>query len=138
MTAKSFLSLSLGLVLALAPALSFAQAFHNITFYLYQEMEAELAKEPPLTQADVDGYIKILSSVDKKAGDAGWTESHFRYVAAKVHLAQGLAQGATAEALRWDQFPPATRPGEAETALVKNNLPALRKVGGVSIEFKLL
>lgn len=134
MTVKSLLSLSLGLVLALAPAVSFAQA-PAATFT--PEAEAALAKEPPLTQADVDGYIKLLPKITAAAAnpaaaaelykEVGWTEIHFSYVMAKLGFAQALAMGMPAEALQMDKIPQALRPSEAEVTLVKNNLPALQK-----------
>lgn len=126
MIVKYLLSLSLGLVLALAPAVSFAQ-----------EMDAALAQEPPLTQADVDGYIKILPKFPAAAGDpaavvklkkeTGWTETHFIYVTKKMGLAYALAMGMSAEELEMDKIPQALRPSKVEVTLVKKNLPALQK-----------
>lgn len=104
---------------------------------LSPELAAVLAREVPLTQADIEVYMKFLPRVPQAAGNensmtllfqsTGLTESRFLYVFGKIPIAFDLASGSSAQDLKLDQVPPALRPTPDETALVKKNIEPLRK-----------
>ena len=126
------LTLALGLV-AFGSSLAQAQTAGPIP----PEVLAALAKEPPISQADLDAYLKALPQMLKAMTDeaaaaemlktAGMTDMRFSYVAAKINLAMNLAAGATPEQLGMSQIPDVIKPTQAEQDLVKKNLPALQK-----------
>jgi|GEM_PF-2177710 len=131
---KVVLTWALALGLALTPVLALAQAPAAGT--LPPEVAAALAKEKPLTQADIDAYLKILpqlgavaqdnSAVAKLYQDAGFTELRFNYAVGKIGLGMALAAGATNEQMGMEQIPEVLRPSDAEVALVKKNIDKLQ------------
>jgi hypothetical protein len=94
-----------------------------------------LAEEPPLGQADIDAYIKIMPETNRLLGDPQSAEPlaaslnlsqiRFSYIVVKVPLAMALAYGADPKALGLDSLPQALHPSDAELRLVKDNLEAL-------------
>ncbi|UQZ89033.1 hypothetical protein C4J81_07400 [Deltaproteobacteria bacterium Smac51] len=96
-----------------------------------------LKSEPPLSQADVDAYLKIMPDMPKAMSDpsalvkayeaAGLSEVRFSYIVSKIALAQAMNMGATAEQLNINQLPDVLRPTDADKELVKKNMDALNK-----------
>jgi len=94
-----------------------------------------LDKEPPLSQADVDAYIKIMPELPRLLSDPQGAEPlasglnlsplRFSYIVAKVPLTMALASGADPKSLGLDSLPRALRPSDRELSLVKDNLKAL-------------
>lgn len=133
---KILLTLTLALGLALTSALALAQ-MPLTGSVVPQEMLQAWADEKPLTQADIDAYIKLLPSTGAVASDtaavaklyegAGFSEARFGFVASKIGLSMGLAAGATAQQLGLDQVPAVLRPSEADIELVKKNADNLQK-----------
>ena len=102
-------------------------------------MEA-FKKEAPLTQKDVDIFIKMMPELSKVANDEakvleiikknGLTEMRGAYVSAKMGVAfMALSQGG-AEAIdaMMAQVPEQIRPTKSELDLVKKNQDAIQKV----------
>jgi len=135
MLKKIVATLALGLMLALTafPALAQVPGASSIP----PEVLQALKDEKPLSQADIDAYIKIMPEMPKTMSDpaalvkayeaAGLSEVRFSYIVSKISLGQAMLMGATAEQLNLNQLPEALRPTEAETALIKNNMDALNK-----------
>jgi hypothetical protein len=94
-----------------------------------------LNEEPPLSQADVDAYIKIMPeltnilsaphSTEQLAASLNLSQIRFSYIVAKVPLAMALTSGADPKILGLDSLPKALRPSDQELRLVKDNLEAL-------------
>jgi hypothetical protein len=128
----TFLFLILG---AASPALSSAQG--DVHSDIPQSVIEALAGEPPLGQADVDAYIKIMPELTGLLSDPQGAEQlaaglnlsriRFSYIVAKVPLAMALASGADPRALGLDSLPRALHPSDLELRLVKDNLEALLK-----------
>ncbi|MDR2726032.1 MAG: hypothetical protein LBC90_08270 [Candidatus Adiutrix sp.] len=126
----TFLILFLGVT---SPALSSAQ--ENAHSDIPPAVVETLAEEPPLGQADVDAYIKIMSelprilsdpqSAEQLAASLNLSQIRFSYIVAKVPLAMALASGADPKALGLDSLPQALRPSDNELSLVKDNLKVL-------------
>lgn len=133
---KILLTLALALSLALASTLALAQ-MSPMGAALPQEMASALEKEKPLSQADIDAYVKLLPKMGVAATDpaalaklyegAGLSEVRFTYISSKVGLGMALAAGATADQLNLNQMPEVLRPTDEEVALVKKNLSELQK-----------
>jgi hypothetical protein len=91
--------------------------------------------EPPLSQADIDAYIKIMpeltrllndpQSAEQLAASLNLSQSRFSYIVAKVGLTMALASGADPKMLGLDSLPKALHPSDRELRLVKDNLEAL-------------
>jgi len=104
------------------------------------EAAAALAKEPPLTQTDVDTYLRIWpklalmqeddTAVDSLLKDAGWSRYRATYVINKILFAQPLAQGADPLLVKALGLPPSLYPSDADVALVKKNLDAITRIQG--------
>jgi len=94
-----------------------------------------LGQEPPLGQADVDAYVKIMPELTRLLNDpqsagplaAGLNLSQLRfsYIMAKVPLTMALASGADPKTLGLDSLPKVLHPSPKELRLVKNNLKIL-------------
>lgn len=133
MLKKIVVSLTLALVLALGASASFAQA--PDPGQLPPEAIKEMEKEGPLTQADIDAYMKIFPQMakgmasaeefEKVVADSGLSQTRLGLVMAKVGLGQALAMGATTEQLNLSAVPEVMRPSDAEVELVKNNMDKL-------------
>jgi len=124
------------MVLALGAALApFSSAQEEVHSDIPQAVIETLDAEPPLGQADVDAYIKIMPEMTKLLSDPQSAESlaaslnlsqiRFSYIVAKVPLTMALASGADPKALGLDSLPKALHPSDKELALVKGNLEAL-------------
>ncbi|MDR3038435.1 MAG: hypothetical protein LBV21_03965 [Candidatus Adiutrix sp.] len=94
------------------------------------EMLELLKKEPPLAQADVDNYLKIMpqliqvkdpAALPKLYADSGLTEIRLGLITAKINLGLALASGVTAQQINLDQVPEPMRPTDQEVELVKKN-----------------
>ena len=94
------------------------------------EMLELLKKEPPLAQADVDNYLKIVpqliqikdpADLTKLYADSGLTETRLHLITAKITMGLALASGITAQQLNLDQVPEPLRPTDQEVELVKKN-----------------
>lgn len=99
------------------------------------EVQAAWANEPPLTQADIDSYVKILSQLmdiaraefDREAflpvfEQAGWNVVHGSYVLAKMNMALTLLEVPELEAKFSKAMPKNALPTAAEKELVRQNL----------------
>jgi len=131
---KILLTLTLALGLALTSTLASAQM---PMAEMPADMVAALEKEKPLTQADIDAYLKVLpkmgsvmnnpDGMGSLAKEAGFSDVRFSYVSGRVGFAMSQAAGATAQQMDLSQVPQALRPTDAEIELVKKNLDALQK-----------
>lgn len=129
------LVLTLALAVMAAPALAQAPA-GGMT--VPPEIAAALAKEKPLSQADIDVYLKKMPEAPKYmksqeemakfAKSTGLSESRYFFVFSKIPLAMSLAAGMPADAMGINQLPEILRPTEADIALVKKNAEPLQKV----------
>jgi hypothetical protein len=96
----------------------------------------QMAKEPPLAQADVDAYIAILPDLGKVMADpaalvklyegAGLTESRFSVVVPKISFVLAEIQAGSA-VVDYEALPEFLRPSAAEAAVVKQNSEAVQK-----------
>ena len=129
------LMLVFGLMLALSAApIAMAQMPANEA-----EALAAFAKEGPLTQKDIDNYLKVLPKAQEMSADqtkaaailkdAGFTEIRGAYVGAKVGIAMMMAQlGDQADAmLAQQQVPDVLKPSKEEVDLVGKNLDKIQK-----------
>ncbi len=134
---KKIAAALLVLTLIISAATVLAQMAPNAAAAIPPEVLEALAKEPPLTQADVEAYLKIMPEMPKAMNDpsilikayegAGLTEVRFSYVVSKIALAQAMSMGASAEQLGLDRLPEVLRPTEADRELVNKNKEALGK-----------
>ena len=124
------------LILAAAsPSLSAAQ--EEVRSDIPPAVVETLADEPPLSQADVDAYVKIMpelarilsdpQSAEQLAASLNLSQIRFSYVVAKVPLTMALASGADPKALGLDSLPKALHPSDTELRLVKDNIENLLK-----------
>jgi len=138
MLKRSLSVLSLLLILTAAPALAQSGASDDIT----PEIIEALKKEPPLSQADIDTFVRIMPEMSKAAEKdpaeavkiyekAGLTENRFGLIFSKVTLGMFVASGIPKEALMSGQdVPEVLMPGDAEIELIKKNMAALEKAFG--------
>lgn len=138
MLKRSLSVLSLVLLLSAVPALAQSEASDEIS----PEIIAALKNEPPLTQADIDTFIKIMPEMSKAAEKdpaqavkiyekAGLTENRFGLIFSKVTLGMFVASGIPKETLTSGQdVPEVLVPSDAEIELIKKNLEALEKAFG--------
>ena len=129
MLKKTLLTLSMALVMAFAATSSFAQV--PGAGQIPPEMVEAFAKEKPLTQADVDAFVKIMPEMAKTGGspdavaklykDAGLSETRATYVMTKVSLGLSMGMGVTAEQMGMGNMPEAVLPTKDEVELVKKN-----------------
>jgi hypothetical protein len=124
------------MVLALGAALAaFSSAQEEVHSDIPQAVIETLDAEPPLSQADVDAYVKIMPEMTKLLSDPQSAENlaaslnlsqiRFSYIVAKVPLTMALASGADPKALGLDSLPKALHPSDQELRLVKGNLEKL-------------
>lgn len=133
---KSILTLILVLAACLgaAPAVM-AQASVDTAMF-----EAVFAKEPPITQTDIDNFIKITPYMTQNASvndiakimeifeQAGWTEIRASYVSAKTINAYAINKDPEARSLMESAgIPSILMPTDAEMALVLKNFETLDK-----------
>ena len=130
----TFLILSLG---AISPAL----AQESTRAPIPPALVSALDHEPPLNQADVDAYIRIIpeiipelaklfhdpQSAEQLAAGLNLSQIRFYYIMAKVPLTMALASGVDPKNLGLDSLPKALSPSSRELRLVKNNLKALNE-----------
>lgn len=124
------LVLSLALLAVSAPAQ--AQLFAD-----EEEAKQAFAKEKPLTQADIDLFIKMAPRVfatenpnegAKFFKEAGLTDTRGAYIMTKVSLAMMQIEGESNSANIMAGVPEPMRPTKAEMELVTKNRAALDKV----------
>lgn len=120
--------LALTLALALSAAPVFAQDEKPDEAFTTEELAA-LAKEPPLSQADIDIFIKIAEASDadsdKVVADSGLSEARMALVLTKVSLGMMIASGVPSEMILTDEVPKVLQPSAAEIDLIKSNLDKL-------------
>lgn len=120
--------LALALTLALAAAPAFAQEGEADEAFTAEELAA-LAKEPPLTQADIDIFMKIAEvpepEADKAVAESGLSEIRMALVLTKVSLGMMIASGVPSEMILTDEVPKVLQPSASEIELIKNNLDKL-------------
>lgn len=131
---KTLTALALFLLLAV-PARVLAQGESREYGDIPQAVVDSLAKEPPISQADVDAYIKIIPELPKLMSDPqsadGLAAAHqlsqvrFSYIMAKVPLTMAIAAGADPKALGLEELPTLLHPSAEELAVIKANLRAL-------------
>jgi hypothetical protein len=133
--AKKILLLAL-LILLLGAGWPFpSSAQEEVHSNIPQAVIETLDEEPPLSQADVDAYIKIMPELTRLLSDPHNAEQlaasldlsqiRFSFIVAKVPLTMALASGADPKILGLDSLPKALRPSDRELRLVKDNLEAL-------------
>ncbi|MDR2946919.1 MAG: hypothetical protein LBV79_09255, partial [Candidatus Adiutrix sp.] len=129
------------LVLGLMAALSVAPMALAQAPTTEAEMMAAFDKEGPLTQKDIDAYIKIMPKAQEAATDpakaanlykdAGLTDIRGAYVVGKVSIAMMVTQLADQaqidQVLSQPQIPASMKPSADEVALVKKNMEAITK-----------
>ncbi len=131
MIQKKWLALALAAVMViLAAPLALAQAPGGLP----PEVEAAWKKEPALTQADIDTYIKVIPDMAEAMKDqskapavvkkSGLTETRFAYVFTKIGIAQALAADIN-DRSQLDQLPAIIRPTETELGLINKTLNAI-------------
>jgi len=125
---KLLLVLTLVLALTLAAAPAFAQVGEADEAFTVEEL-ALLAKEPPLSQADIDIFMKIAevpeTESEKAVAESGLSETRMALVLTKVSLGMMIASGVPSEMILTDEVPKVLQPSEAEIELIKNNLDKL-------------
>lgn len=122
-----FLALVLALTLIIsAPAL--AQTPDGLT----EAQLAELAKEPPLAQADIDLFIAISEAPDNDAqavgkiiADSGISETRLAVLLTKLPLGMMLVSGVPENMVLTDEIPQTLRPSKDELELIKKNIDKL-------------
>lgn len=113
---------------------SFAQQNTNTA----EENMAILLAEPPLTQADIDAFVKYAPELYKlPEGDdegaqkilqkAGWTDVRSAYVAFKIAAATSIKTDPSS-AVIFEAMMPEMMPLPAEQALVGKNMDQILKV----------
>ena len=138
MLKRSLSVLSLLLLLSAVPAPAQSGEADEIT----PEIIEALKKEPPLTQADLDTFIRIMPEMSRAAEKdpsqavkiyekAGFTENRFGLIFSKATLGMFMASGISREALMSGQdVPEVLMPSDAEVELIKKNMAALEKAFG--------
>ena len=126
---KTVAALALTLILALGASTSFAQM--PGMGQIPPEALEELKKEPPLAQADIDAYLKLMPKLmkgvasedefNKLLTEVGLSQTRFAMATSKISLAQALALGATLDQFNAAQLPDEMKPTDADVALVKKN-----------------
>lgn len=105
-------------------------------------IEAAFAEEAPLTQADIDKFLKIgpemvkaaiandINSATKVLQQVDWTETRGSYVTAKISNAYAinLNPEAARSMLKSAGMPELLLPTDSEMALVQKNIAALDQV----------
>lgn len=94
-------------------------------------LAAALAREAPLTQADVDKFIKYFPELDRVAGDdaatqnilrqAQWTETRMVYVVFKIGYTCVMLEEPESKDF-FQAFFPEFMPLESERALIQQNI----------------
>lgn len=107
---------------------------------LSPEMLELLAKEPPLTQADIDAFITVipqLAALEEEADEdsasaiweaAGLTKSRTAFIFSRISIAMLIAEGTPAEFLDSLDIPGVMKPDQGDVELVVKNREALKKV----------
>ncbi|KXS56371.1 MAG: hypothetical protein AMR96_03050 [Candidatus Adiutrix intracellularis] len=111
---------------------------------LPQEIATALALEPPLSQVDVDIYLKILpelptimadpSSLSRIATAHDLSQTRFSYIMAKVPLTLVLIDGTSPEELGLNALPPVLHPTESEKAVVAQNREKLHQASNEALK----
>lgn len=126
-------ALSLLLMLTAAPASAQTGGGDKIT----PELVAALEKEPPLSQADIDTFIRIMTELSHVAGrdpaevieifnQAGLAENRFSLIYSKMIFGMLMVTGVSRETLMaWPDMSEVLMPGEDEMKLIEANLEAL-------------
>ena len=102
---------------------------------------AKMANEPPLTQADIDTFMKMLPKVEEVGNDPeaifklyqdnGVSPQRFAMIGTKMTVGMMMAQGVTREQVAASgQFLDFMIPSDDEIAIVKNNMEAILKAMG--------
>lgn len=93
-----------------------------------QQLEL-LAKEPPLTQADIDFFISLANAAEEDADDllekSGLSETRISLVLTKISIGMMVAAGAPASMVISDDLPDVFRPSPDEMTLIEKNLDKL-------------
>jgi len=121
----------LALILALTVIIS-APAQAQTNDGLTEAQLAELAKEPPLTQADIDVFIKLSEAPDddpqavaKIMDEANLSGTRMAVLLTKLSLGMALAGGADEKDVLTDQIPKPLHPSPQELDLIKKNFDKL-------------
>lgn len=103
------------------------------------EAMAAMANEPPLTQADIDAFLKMAPQAEavmsdpaatvKLYQDNNMTPQRFGVVGGKISVGVLLSQGVTREQLAsFGQFPEYMVPNDDEVALIGKNIETIMQV----------
>lgn len=102
------------------------------------EFVAAMRAEPPLTQQDIDTYIRVWPTLgpnqhDKTRAaqilrDAGWTENRAAYVTNKIMVTQPYAVGAPQNDIAAIHIPDYFKPTTDEITLVRRNLDRITRM----------
>lgn len=96
-----------------------------------ETLAAALAQEAPLTQADIDKFIRYFPELDRAADDdaatqkilrqAQWTKTRMVYVVFKIGYTLTMLEEPESEAF-FQSFFPEFMPLESERALIQHNI----------------
>lgn len=103
---------------------------------------AALAQQPPLSQADLDAFVKMVPEISKVMNDPnaimklyqdnGVSPERFALVSSKITIGFMMNQGMTKDQiLATGQVPEVMIPNDAELALIKKSQDALGKALGM-------
>lgn len=134
---KTVLSLACAIIVCLCAVPAMAQLGGD-----FAALESALANEPPITQQDIDTFVKIGPDMVKAAtandqakaaellGQAGWSEIRGSYVTAKISNAYAISlyPDMATSMLRDAGMPEVLMPTEAELKLVQQNRATLDAV----------
>ena len=103
-----------------------------------EEAMALLAAEPPLTQTDIDTFVKHAPELQKAAEvdnetaylevikEIGWTEIRAAYIHIKIGMAWAASEDPESAAMMQALFPPEMLPLPEERALVDKNMDKIK------------
>ncbi len=90
---------------------------------------ASLAKEPSLTQADIDAFIKLANvpendtkAAEKAVEESGLSETRLTLVLTKISLGMMIAAGAPKDMILTKDVPKVLQPSDTELELIRTNL----------------
>lgn len=99
-----------------------------------EEALAALAAEPPLTQEDIDTFVKNAPALQAAAEqedeaaymklieEIGWSEIRAAYIPLKIGIAWAVQEDPESAMIIQALFPPETMPKPEEQALVEKNM----------------
>ena len=115
-----------------------ATAILSLLFTLVLSCAAVSAGEntAPVTQAEIDAYLNLISQIDENTVDenvifqlyqkSGLTPERFQIIGGRIMASYMLANGATIDMLKNQMgMPPEAEPSDAEMELINKNMDAI-------------